>query len=147
MKMPMLNEYVWDWFVDIKASVASRIHPRLVLSKARATASALIKDMHKKGLVKAGKVLDVPVLDSNWLHRWKLKYGVSLLKPNRRYKCSRVKLLSRLRAMWVFNVRVRALALACLGHDLPIMGCDQKPLRRVRSVARPCTSRARQRFP
>ena len=128
MKMPMLNECVWDWFVDIKASVASRIHPRLVLAKAQATASALIKEMRSNGLIQAGKVLDVPVLDSNWLYRWKLKYGVSLLKPNRRYKCSRVKLLSRLRAMWVFNVRVRALALACLGHDLPIMGCDQKPL-------------------
>ena len=128
LKMPMLNEFVWDWFVDIKASVAARIHPRLVLLKAKSTASALIKDMNKNGLVKKGKFLDVPVLDSHLLFRWKKRYGVSLQKPNRRYKCSRVKLLSRLRAMWVFNVRVRALAVACLGHDLPIMGCDQKPL-------------------
>ena len=32
----------------------------------------------------------------------------------------------RLRAMWLTNVRVRALAKFCLGIDLPIYGFDQK---------------------
>ena len=39
---------------------------------------------------------------------------------------SRTKLRARLRAMWLTNVRVRALALVCLKKDLPIYGFDQK---------------------
>ena len=123
MKAPMLGEFLWDWFVDIKTAVCARIHPRLMLYKARSVASAMLRKMRK-----TNQFVELPVLDKHWLRRWKQRYHVSLRKPNRRYKCSRAKLLTRLRAMWIFNFRVRALSLACLSRDMTIVGFDQKPL-------------------
>ena len=38
-KCPELRELLWDWFVDIRASVAGMMTPRLVLQKARDIAS------------------------------------------------------------------------------------------------------------
>ncbi len=62
------------------------------------------------------------------MQRWKWEYGISLRKPTVKYKCSKSKLLGRLRAMWLTTVRLRALAEALLGHDLICWGFDQKPL-------------------
>ena len=46
--------------------------------------------------------------------------------PTKRYKVNRTVLRDRLRAMWLTNIRIRALALVCLKKDLPICGFDQK---------------------
>jgi len=123
IKSPMLSEFMWDWFVDIRTSVAARIHPRLVLAKARSVASAMLAEMRK-----TNQFVELPVIDKHWLARWKRRYGVCLRKPNRRYKCSKAKLMMRLKAMWLVNFRVRALSLECLKRDLTIVGFDQKPL-------------------
>lgn len=123
VKAMCLREGIWDWFVSIRSAVATRIPPKLVLVKAQALASELIKEMERTGVW-----IDLPKLDKHWLRRWKQHYGVSLRKPNRRYKCSKAVLLARLRAMWVTTVRIRALAKYTLKRDLICEGYDQKGL-------------------
>ena len=72
----------------------------------------------------------LPKIDKHFLGRWKQRYRVVFRKPNRRYKCSRVVLKTRLKAMWSNNIRVRQLAKRTLGIDLAdkIIGIDEKPL-------------------
>ena len=123
VKAMCLREAVWDWFVSVRSAVATRIPPKLVLSKAQALATDLVKEMSRTGIW-----IDLPKLDKHWLRRWKVQYGVSLRKPNRRYKCSKAVLLARLRAMWVTVVRIRALAKYTLKRDLICEGYDQKGL-------------------
>ena len=118
---PMLREGLFDWFCSIRASVLTRIPPKLVLLQAKAIASAMLHEMRRTGMF-----VSLPVLDKHWLQRWKHSCGVSLRKPTKRYKVKRSVMRGRLRAMWVTNVRVRALAKFTLGIDLPIYGFDQK---------------------
>ena len=139
IKAPMLAEFVWDWFVDIRTSVTARIHPRLVLHKAFASASALLAEMRKSGVY-----VELPLLDKHWLRRWKWRYGVSLRKTNMRYTCSHTKLLARLRAMWKVNFRARALFKAIYKKELVIWDSTRSryiSTSKDTSAQRPCTSR------
>ena len=123
MKCRALAESLFDWFVSIRSAVTARIPPRLLLNQARAFAAMLLQEMRK-----TGEFCEVPKIDKHWFRRFKRRYNISMRKPNRRYKCKRGVLLRRLRAMWVTNVRIRALAMCCHGHDLPVVGFDQKGL-------------------
>ena len=120
--VPMLRETLYDWFLSVRSAVATRIPPKVVRMKADALATSLVQEMGR-----TGEFLQIPKIDeSGWLRRWKRDYNVSLRKPNKRYKCNRPTLRGRLRAMWVTNARIRALALYCLGRELDIWGFDQK---------------------
>ena len=121
MMAPMLREALFDWFLSVRASVAARIPPKLVMHKAKMIATEMLGEMRR-----TGQFVRLPVIDRKWLSRWKRDYGISLRKPTKRYKVKRSVLVGRLRAMWLTNVRIRALALVCLGFDLPIYGFDQK---------------------
>ena len=121
----MIRELLWDWFVDIRRSLATRISPKFVLMKAKAIAKEVLSQQRA-----AGKFEAFPVLDRGWLSRFKKDKGIVWRRPNMRFKCSRVVLLGRLRAMWLNCIRVRRLAEHTLGHDLSeaMYGIDEKPL-------------------
>ena len=123
VKAMCLREGIWDWFVSIRAAVATRIPPKLVIAKGKALASEMVKEM-----ARTGTWIDLPNIDKHWLQRWKRHYGVSLRKPNRKYKCSKSVLLARLRAMWITTARLRVLAKFALKRDLVCEGYDQKRL-------------------
>jgi hypothetical protein len=124
-KCPLIREYLWDWFVDIRRSVASHISPKFVLMRARSIAEEILKAQRKTGMYSP-----MPQLDRNWLLRWKRDKGVVFRKPNCRFKTSKAVMTARLRAMWVNNVKVRRLAQRLLGNDLAeeMYGIDEKPL-------------------
>ena len=124
-KVPQLRELLWDWFVDTRRSVATTISPRFVLLKARQIADKLLAEQRRNGVLEA-----FPNLDRHWLLRWKRDKGVVFRKPNLRYKCSRVVLKMRLRAMWLNTIRVRRVAEIFLHNDLSqsVWGIDEKPL-------------------
>ncbi len=42
-KCPLMRKVLWDWFVDIVASVASMISPKFMLLKARENANKVLK--------------------------------------------------------------------------------------------------------
>ena len=120
-KAPMVRDALWEWFVSVRGAVAARIPAKVVLLKAKQVANEIVKHMQTSGYF-----IDLPILDKNWLYRWKKDFRVSLRKPNTKYKCSRCVLRARLRAMWLTNVRIRALAWFALGIDMTIYGWDQK---------------------
>lgn len=122
---PVVREVLWDWFVDVRSSVAGIMTSKIVLAKAEEIAAKILKISRA-----SGAYLQMPKLDRMWLLRFKRDYGVVLRKPNARFKCTRPVLLSRVRAMWLNTYKVRHLATKCLGHDLhdKIFGIDEKPL-------------------
>ena len=124
-KCPVIREYLWDWFVDIRGSLATTITPKFVLSKARQIAELVLAEQRKNR-----DFTELPHLDKHWLLRWKRDYGVVFRRPNLRFKCSKPMLLARLRAMWRNVLAVRFLALRFLGKDLSnsFWGVDEKPI-------------------
>ena len=124
-KSPEIREHLWTWFVDIRRSLATSISPRFVLYKAREIAEQVLRWQRQNE-----SYAPLPRIDKHWLLRWKRDYGVVFRKPNARYKCSKATLYRRLRAMWLNVIRIRHLAVRCLGKDLAdqIYGIDEKPI-------------------
>jgi hypothetical protein len=124
-KAPLVREMLWDWFVDIRKSLATTISPKFVLLKARQIADSILKEQRR-----LGNIEPMPVIDKDWLRRWKRDKGVVFRKPNLRFKCSKTMLLGRLRAMWLNTIRVRRLAQRLFGNDLSksMYGIDEKPI-------------------
>ena len=114
--------------MDVRASVAGILTPKIVLAKAREIADRLLAGMRLTGCY--APLPDLQSHGSQWLLRWKRAKGVVLRRPNARYKVSYPVLAMRLRAMWLNVIRVRYLASRLIGDDLStkILGIDEKPL-------------------
>ena len=128
-KCPELREMLWDWFVDIRFSVKSTLSPKAVLMKARELAKVILQEQRKLNVIRPLPDL-VGEGARGWLLRFKRDFGIVFRRPNLRYKCSRMMLHDRLRAMYLNVFRVRALAEKFLKNDLAhrIHGLDEKPL-------------------
>ena len=125
-KAPWLTEAVWDWFVDIRRSVAGVVSPKLVLMKAREIAKVALDKAKQANLT-----LELPKIDYNsWLYRWKFNHRVVWRKPNARCTASWDTMKRRSRATWKNNIRIRRLGVIFCGRDigLNIIGVDEKPL-------------------
>ena len=124
-KCPVLREFLYDWFIDMRASVCSNITPRFALMKARALAESVLAEQRK-----IGQFAEPPKLDKHWLLRWKRDKGVVLRRPTLRFKCSRSVMQVRLVAMWTNLIRIRRLTERLFGNDMAsaIYGIDEKPL-------------------
>ena len=125
-KAPWLNEAVWDWFVDIRRSVAGVVTPKLVMMKARELAKAALEKAKQANLP-----IELPKIDYNsWLYRWKFNHRVVWRKPNARFKVSWEVMVRRCGATWKNNIRIRRLGVIFLDRDigLSIKGVDEKPL-------------------
>ena len=66
-------------------------------------------------------------LRTRWLTEWQAEYGLSLLQPNRRWKCPRAVLDVRCEAFWITVFRVRALCIECNNYDPEFENFDQTP--------------------
>jgi hypothetical protein len=124
-KCPVIRELLWDWFVDVRRSIASTVSPKFILMKARSISEEVLKAQRATGMYSS-----LPKLDKHWLLRWKRDKGVVFRKPNVRFKCSKAVMTARLRAMWVNSIKVRRLSQKLLGKDLAdqMYGIDEKPL-------------------
>jgi len=120
-KAAVLRQALFEYFVSIRASVAARIPPRFLILKAKAMAEECLAEMRSRG-----EFIDLPTIGKHWLQRWRNYYGISLRKPNRKFKVKLATLRGRLKSMWLTASRIRALAECTLGHDLSIDGIDQK---------------------
>ena len=76
----------------------------------------------------AGLYLQIPVLNSTWLWRWKKRHGVVWRKPNLKFKISWDALKVRCAATWLNVQRVQQLAKRVLGRELVVEGIDEKPI-------------------
>ena len=124
-KCPVVRELLFDWFVDMRSSIASNLTPRFVLMKARELAGHALKHMRE-----TGDFSELPVFGRMWLLRWKRDYGVVFRRSNVRFKRSKGVLIERLRAMWLNVIRVRRLIWHFTGHDVGsrMYGIDEKPI-------------------
>ena len=124
-KCPVVREFLFDWFVDIRASVASNLTPRFVMMKAREMGGHALQHMRETGVYSA-----LPSFDREWLRRWKRDYGVVFRKPNMRFKCTKAVLIERLRAMWLNVIKVHHLIFLLTGVDVGsrIWSIDEKPV-------------------
>lgn len=69
----------------------------------------------------------MPQLRPRWFKEWRKEYGLSLRKPNRKYKVPKKLLASRFETMILNVARVRAAAEELLGYDPHILNWDQSP--------------------
>ena len=124
-KAPEVRDMLWQWFVDIRASVAGIITPKMIMFKAKELCERVLQQQRKTGCYSA-----LPQIGRKWLLGWKRDRGVVLRKPNARYKCSRQVMRARLRVMWLNLIKIRRLAVRMLGKDLAdqLYGIDEKPL-------------------
>jgi len=123
LKCPMISEMLWDWFLDIRRSFKSTVSPRFMLNKARNIAQDCLKDMQK-----AKAFVAMPIINSNWLYRWKHRFKVVWRKPNAKFKLSWTTLQMRCSATWLNVQSVQQLAKRVLGRELPVEGIDEKPI-------------------
>ena len=122
MKSGIVREELFDWFCLLKRSIHSRISVPFVLQKAATLVEDYIVECARRGVQARA-----PSISHCWLRMWRLYYGVSLRKPNRKWKVKRWVLAERLRIAWENTFRVRALAKAVLGYDLDLDNLDQSP--------------------
>ena len=122
VKGGVVREELYDWFCDLKRSVRGRMPIAFVLQKA----STMVEDLTLEAM-KRGQQVQAPVISHSWLRDWRLAYGVSFRKPNRKWKVAGPILAERLRIAWENTYRVRALALKVLGYDLDLDNLDQSP--------------------
>ena len=118
-----LKEALFSWFCMIRGAIAGR----LPLDVLRAKAEELRKDYIVEALEKNVKPEVPKLVNSGWLSKFMKKYRICLRRPNKRWKCPRKLLLSRLRTMWLNSIRVRTLCWLQHGYDPRASGFDQKP--------------------
>ena len=94
----------------------------MIVTKAKELVTSYCSEALVRGLRPA-----VPQLRSDWFARWRKEYGLSLRKPNRKYKVSKRLLASRFETMILNVARVRAAAQELLGYDPHILNWDQSP--------------------
>ena len=122
VKAGVVREELYDWFCVLKRSVQGRIPASFVIQKAATLVEDYVVECARRGVQARA-----PVLSHNWLRHWRLSYGVSFRKPNRKWKVARHVLAERLRIAWENTYRVRALAVEVLGYDLDLDNLDQSP--------------------
>ena len=69
----------------------------------------------------------VPLLTSEWWRRWRKMFGLSMRRPNRKFKVPLQVLEERLERGWLNVFRVRAAAHFLLQEDLELENFDQSP--------------------
>ena len=71
--------------------------------------------------------MQVFVPSSSWFAHWQKEYGLSMKKPNRKYKVPKWVLEERLKLWWTSVFRIRALCVAIHGYDPDMENWDQSP--------------------
>ena len=92
----------------------------------RQKAKQLLQDYCRESLMWGVKLQTVE-LSARWFHNWESEYGLSMRKPNRKYKVPKAVMAERLEVGWCNVARVRALCLATHGYDPEIENWDQSP--------------------
>ena len=118
--------------VDTIENVKGRIPAWYLLDEAQHLLAEMEQDHQIRidsGDVGPEIALEKPVLNRQWLHRWRLFYRVTWRTVNLRIKCSRETLLRRMLAFWSNILRLRWLH-KHLGAraELLWLDCDQKPM-------------------
>ena len=98
-----------------------RLPATVVVSKAQQVCEDYVVESLRRGIDP-----QPPVVDGQWVRRWRVDRGVSFRKPNRKWKVPKDVLLERCQIFWSNVFRVRAFIFAKFGYDPPC-GTSAKP--------------------
>ena len=137
--LPWLRQALYEWWssmrysVDWKAvaqGVAPQLRPkrlaRFTRSVLKAKAQQLLADYLATALT-AGSAARGVSLRPTWFANWQKEFGLSMRRPNRKYKVPKAVLMDRLETGWLNVARVRALCLEVHGYDPHMENWDQSP--------------------
>ena len=101
-----MREALFDWFCEARRFIKGRMFSSTLLSQARRLRLTYIA-----ACLRQRATPDVPkAINHVWLRRWRREYGVSLRRPNKRYKVTRSVFLERVRILWCNVLRQRVLS-------------------------------------
>ena len=93
---PVLCRLLFEWFCDIRSTVAGRLPLHRLHDQAVYIRKQLLTESAKQGLP-----VSLPqIAGTNWLWRFRKQYNISLRRPNKRWKVPRAVLMERLKIMW-----------------------------------------------
>ena len=139
-KAPWLEAALYEWWSHMRYSVnwkavakrtpdreqkpkmLARFSQSLLLTKAKQLVAEYCVESMKRGIKPK-----VPQLRPRWWTKWRRSHGLSMRKPNRKYKIPKWLLQSRFETMVLNVARVRAAAEELLGYDPHILNWDQSP--------------------
>ena len=136
---PIVRQGLYDWFISVRYSIdwckynsklrscgRQKAMGRFPRSLLRQKLKQLQKEYAKECLLQ-GVSCKLFRPTANWFRRWEKEYGLSMRKPNRKYKCSKALLAQRLEIFWITVFRIRALCVAACGYDPDMENFDQTP--------------------
>ena len=121
-KAAIVGELLWEWFAAIRLSIVGRLPTTVVVSKAQQLCEDYIVESLRQGVDPRA-----PVVDGQWVRRWRVERGVSFRKPNRKWKVPKEVLLERCQIFWSNVFRVRAFIVAKFGYEPALWNFDQSP--------------------
>ena len=121
-KAAIIGELLWEWFASIRNSIVGRNPATVVVSKAQQLCEDYILESLSRGIRP-----QTPVVDGQWVRRWRVDRGVSFRKPSRKWKVPKAVLLERCQIFWSNVFRVRALIRAIFGYEPALWNFDQSP--------------------
>ena len=136
---PLVRKALFEWFVAMRYAIDWKAYdahlrsrrqlkclgrfPRsLLLSKVR----QLLQDYTYECLINGVQPRTFKPT-SKWFRRWEDDFGVSLRKPNRKYKVPKDLLESRVLLWFLIIARIRALCLEVHSYDPEMENWDQTP--------------------
>lgn len=119
-KMACLWFELLQWYVDEIECLRSRADSALLLAQARLIRDRLLAQGHDRR--------HVPIVNSDFLRRWRKEYNISIRATTVRFKISMDAAVARIRIMMSNIFRLRHLWKLCFG-DRPMrwVSFDQKP--------------------
>ena len=119
-KMACLWFELLQWYVDEIEVLRSRADSSLLLDHARVLRDRLLAQGHDRR--------HVPIINADFLRRWRLEYGISIRMTTVRFKVSLEAATSRVRVMLSNIFRLRRLWSHCHnGRAMRWISFDQKP--------------------
>ena len=149
-----VRDALYQWFVSIRYSVdwnscegkarssgQPKCLARFTRGLLRQKLKQLMIDYCSQCLVR-GKRPTTFQPTARWFSGWQRAYGLSMRRPNRKYKVPKAVMAERLEIGWINVARVRALCLAEHGYDPEIENWDQSPFHHNESGSQNMTTLA-----
>ena len=154
VRCPWVRDALYQWFVSIRYSIdwkecegkakssgQPKCLARFTRGLLRQKLMQLMLDYCSQCLVRGQKATTFKPT-ARWFSLWQREYGLSMRKPNRKYKVPKALMAQRLEIGWTNVARVRALCLAVFGYDPEIENWDQSPFHHNESGSQNMTTLA-----
>ena len=136
---PWVRQELYEWFVTMRYSIEwkacekslrssgkKKCMGRFTRALLRQKVNQILHDYCHQCLLRGVKPTTFQPT-ATWFDTWEADYGLSMRKPNRKYKVPKDVMEERLEIGWCNVARVRALCLEVHGYDPELENWDQSP--------------------